>query len=138
MAFNISGEDNFTSQDKQYLLLEEIQNSNTCQKADEDATLPHTCLILAMIPEFITQQYRNETSSQHKTGVTNKCRLVEYFCSNTIFNFSTKALFLDIEIKALQKGLGLAPIQNKINKTGPRSDFVRICTRTENKMTFQK
>ena len=43
-VFNTSSEDIFTSQDKDYLLLlEEIQNSNTCQKLEEDAGLPKVC-----------------------------------------------------------------------------------------------
>ena len=39
-AFNVSGEDIFTSQIKEYVLLEEIQNYNTCQKLEEDSRLP--------------------------------------------------------------------------------------------------
>ena len=108
-AFNASGEDIFTYQDKEYLLLlEEIQNSSTCQKLEEDARLPHV--------------YRNGNSSQHKAGVTNEGRLVGYFWSNTVFNLSSKVL-TDIEIKVLEKGLDFAPIQNKINEPELRSDF---------------
>ena len=52
-AFNASGEDIFTSQDKEYLLLlEEIQNSSTCQKLEEDARLPHVCPSQANLPNF--------------------------------------------------------------------------------------
>ena len=107
-AFNTSGEDIFTSQDKEYLLLlEEIQN--TCQKLEEDARLSHVCSPQANVPNFITEQHRNGNFSQHKAGVTNEGRLVAYFCSNTVFNLSTKAL-TDIEIKILDKGLDFAPI----------------------------
>ena len=80
-TFNASGEDIFTSQDKEYLLLlEEMQNSNTCQKLEEDARLPHVCSSQANVPNFITEQHRNETSSQCKAGVTNEGRQVGYFC----------------------------------------------------------
>ena len=72
-AFNASGEDIFTSQDKEYLLLlEEIQNSSTCQKLEEDARLPYVCP---------SQVRRN--SSQSKAGVTNEGRLVGYFESES-------------------------------------------------------
>ena len=61
-AFNDSGEDIFTSPDKEYLLfLEEIQNNNTCQKLEEDARLQHVCSSQANVPNFITEQYRKET-----------------------------------------------------------------------------
>ena len=59
-AFNASGEDPFTCQDKEYVLsllflLEETQNSNTCQKLEEDARLPRVCSSQANGPNFITE-----------------------------------------------------------------------------------
>ena len=44
-----------------------------------------------------------------------KNRLSGYFCSDTIFNLSQKAL-MDSKIKVLEKGLDYAPIQSKINE----------------------
>ena len=68
-AFNVSGENIFRSQDKEYsLLLEKIQNSTTCR--EEDARLQHACSSQANVPNFITEKYRDESSSQHKAGVT--------------------------------------------------------------------
>ena len=66
-AFNASGKDIFTSQDKEYLLslLEEIQN-NTCKKFGEDARLSHVCSSQANVPNFITEQHQNGNFSQHK------------------------------------------------------------------------
>ena len=45
----------------------------------------------------------------------NKTSLSGYFCSDTVFNLSRRVL-AEIEIKILEKGLGYAPIQNKINE----------------------
>ena len=101
LAFNASGEDIFTSQNKEYLLsFDEIQNSRTFQKLEEDARLPHVCSSQANVPNFTTEQHHNGNSSQHKAGVTKEGRLVGYFCSNTVFNLSRKGL-TDIEIKIL-------------------------------------
>ena len=116
-AFNVSGEGIFIYLDKEYLLLlEEIWNSNTCQKLEEDARLSHACSTQANVPNFITEHHRHETSSQHKASVTNEVRLVRYFCSNIVFTLSRKIL-TDIEIKILEKVLDFAPpTQNEINK----------------------
>ena len=137
-AFNASGEYIFTSQDKEYLsLLEEIQNSSTCQKLEEDARLPHVCPSQANLSNFLTEKHRNRNSSQNKVGVTNEGRLVGYFCSNTVFNLSRKVL-ADIEIKVLEKGLDFALIQNKINEPQLRSDFQEFSWRMRTKWHFTK
>ena len=71
-ACNASGEDKFTSQDKEYLLLlEEIQNSSICQKLEEDVGLPHVCLSQTNVPNFVTEQHLNRNYSQKKAGVMN-------------------------------------------------------------------
>ena len=41
-------------------------------------------------------------------------RLTDYFCLDTIFNLSNRALS-DNEIKVLEKGLDFAPIQREIS-----------------------
>lgn len=88
LAFNVSSEAIFTAQNKEHLLSkEEMQNSYVCQKLEEDARLPHACLSQANIPNFINEQNRCKTSSQHKGDVTNEGRLVEYFSSNTVLKF---------------------------------------------------
>ena len=125
-AFNASGEDIFTAQDKEdLLLLEEIQNSNTCQKLEEDSRLRRVCSSQANITNFITEQHRNEISSQHKAVVTNEgcLGLVGDFCSNTVFSLNWKVL-IDLEIKVLEKGLDFAPKQNKINE--PELNKIKI------------
>ena len=93
-------------------------------------------LISSLCTNFITEQHRNKTSSQHKAGVTNDGRLVGYFCSNTVFNLSRKAL-TDIEIKVLEKGLDFAQIQNKINEPELRSDFEEFARRIRTKWHFR-
>ena len=50
-----------------------------------------------------------------ETNDTEKNRLSGYFCSDTIFNLSQKAL-MDSKIKVIEKGLDYAPIQSKINE----------------------
>ena len=63
-------------------------------------------------------------------------RISEYFCSDTVFNLSKKAL-TDIEIKVLEKGLDYAPIQNKINEPELRKDFEDFCRRMRLKWNFR-
>ena len=65
---------------------------------------------------------------QNKKWVTNNpncsddTRVSGYFCSDTVFNLSQRALPED-EIKVFQKGLYLAPIQNNVNEPELRKDF---------------
>ena len=118
------------------LLLEEIQNSSTFQELEEDTRLPHVCSSQANVPNFTTEQHRNGNFSQHKTGVTNKGGLVEYFCSNNAFNPSRKVL-TDIEIKVLEKGLDFASMQNKINEPELRFDFEEFSQSMTTKWHFR-
>ena len=46
---------------------------------------------------------------------TDTTRLTGCFCLKTVFNHTNRALS-DAESKVLEKGLGYAPSQNKINK----------------------
>ena len=55
-------------------------------------------------------------------------RLVGYFRSDTVFNLSKKVL-KDTEIRALEKGLDFAPIQNKIDEPELRTDVEDFCRR---------
>ena len=48
------------------------------------------------------------------------------FCSDTVFNLSEKVL-TDIKKKILEKSLGYAPIQKKINESELREDFEKFC-----------
>ena len=59
---------------------------------------------------------------------TDSARLTGYFCLETVFNLSNRALS-DAEIKVLEKGLDYAPIQNKINEPEQRNDFNKFCRR---------
>ena len=58
-----------------------------------------------------------------------------YFCSDTLFNLSNRVLS-DNEIKVLEKGLDLAPIQRKINEPELRSDFGEFCRQMRIKLNF--
>ena len=56
-----------------------------------------------------------EKDKEHDVNVTSLGRLMEHFCSDTIFNLSHRVLS-DTEIKILERGLDFAPIQRKINE----------------------
>ena len=90
------------------------------------------------MPNFITEQHRNDISSQHKAVVTNEgcLGLVGYFCSNTVFSLNRKVL-IDIEINVLEKGLDCAPKQNKINEPELRSTFEEFSRRMRIKWHFR-
>ena len=60
-------------------------------------------------------EHRNRLDTfinQNKNVTTTDNRLSGYFCSETIFNLSNRAL-TDTEIKVLEKGLDFASIQKK-------------------------
>ena len=68
-----------------------------------------------------------ETSVIGISSITaNENRLTGYFCSDTTFNLNSRVLSAN-EIKVLENGLDLAPIQRKINETKLRSDFGEFC-----------
>ena len=75
-----------------------------------------------------------EQNSSSETNSTSK-RLGGYFCSDTVFNLSSKVL-TDTEINILGKGLDYAPIQNKINQPELRKDFEKFCRRMGIKWYF--
>ena len=55
-------------------------------------------------------------------------RIEGNFCSDAVFNLSRRIL-IETDIKVLEKGLYLAPIQNKINEPELRTDFNEFCRR---------
>ena len=65
----------------------------------------------------------NVTGPSNNTYST---RLTGYFCSETVFNLSNRALS-EAEIKVSEKGLDYAPIQNKINEPELMNDFNEFC-----------
>ena len=66
---------------------------------------------------------------------SNRKRIGGYFCSDTVFNLSSKVLE-DTEINILEKGLDFAPSQNKINQRELRKDFEEFCRRMRIKWHF--
>ena len=62
-------------------------------------------------------------------------RLTGYFCLDTIFDLSNRALS-DNEIKVLEKTLDFAPIQREINQPKLRFDFGEFCCRMRIKWHF--
>ena len=83
---------------------------------------------LLSILQDLQQNLSSETNSSSK-------RIGGYFCSDTVFNLSSKIL-TDTEINILEKGLDFAPIQNKINKPDLRKDFEEFCRRMRIKWYF--
>ena len=67
---------------------------------------------------------------------TSESRLTGYFCSEIIFSFSNRVL-TDAEIKVLEKGLDIAPIQRKINEPEHKQDFNDFCRRMPLKWYFR-
>ena len=69
-------------------------------------------------------------------GNTNDERLQGHFCSDTAFNLSNRVLS-ENEIKILEKRLGFAPIQQKINEPELCKDFDEFCRRMRTKRNFR-
>ena len=67
---------------------------------------------------------------------TDSTRLTGYFCSEMVFNLSSRVLS-DAEIKVLEKGLDYAPIQNKINELELSNDFNEFGRRMRRKWYFR-
>ena len=62
----------------------------------------------------VLEDLQNIDFTSHNNS-TETSRLKSYFCSEAVFNLSTKVL-TEAEIKVLEKGLDYATIQNKFNK----------------------
>ena len=75
----------------------------------------------------------NVTGPSNNTYST---RLTGYFCSETVFNLSNRALS-EAEIKVSEKGLDYAPIQNKINEPELMNDFNEFCRKMPLKWYFR-
>ena len=67
-------------------------------------------------------QNRTEVSGDSITEIMGSNRLKGHFCSDTVFNLGHMVL-PRAEIKILEKGVDLAPIQRKINERKLRNNF---------------
>ena len=76
---------------------------------------------LLSILQDLQQNSISEANSSSK-------RIGGYFCSDTVFNLSSKVL-TDTKINILEKGLDVAPIQNKTNQPELRKRFEEFCRR---------
>ena len=81
----------------------------------------------------ILQDLQENSSSEINSSSK---RIGGYFCSNTVFNLSSKVL-TDAEINILEKGLDFAPIQNKINQPELRKDVEEFCRTMRIKWYFR-
>ena len=73
-------------------------------------------------------QNRTEVSRDNITEITSSNRLKVHFYLDIIFNLSHRVLS-DAGTKILEKGLGFAPIQRKINEPELRKGFQEFCRR---------
>ena len=127
----------FSTQDKKlFSILKELQGASIFEDLDQLARHHSACS-----PQDISinNQYPKSSSdsfSNSKIGVTNKDRLVGYFCADTVLDLS-KMVLTDTEIRALEKSLDFAPIQNKINESELRTDFEDFCRRMLIKWHFR-
>ena len=79
---------------------------------------------------------RTEVSGDNITEIRSSNRLKGDFCTDTIFILSHRVLS-DAEIKILEKGLDIAPIQRKINELELRKDSEEFCRRIKIKCHFR-
>ena len=70
------------------------------------------------------------------SSTANDDRFQGHFCSNTAFNLNNRVLS-ENEIRVLEKGFDLAPIQRKINEFELRKDFEEFCRRMRTKWNFR-
>ena len=91
--------------------------------------------VLEILEEFESNANDNFTGCEHKYN-TDYSRMKGYFCSDTVFNLSNKAL-TEEEIKVLEKCLDFAPIQRKVNEPELRHDFENFCRRMRIKWHFR-
>ena len=100
-----------------------FSNSSSSQISQNDASVFSSQYEeLLSILQDLQQNSSSETNSNSK-------RIRGYFCSDTVFDLSSKVL-MDIEINICEKGLDFAPNLNKINELEPRKDFEEFCRRT--------
>ena len=91
--------------------------------------------VLEILEELESNANANFKVCKHKYK-TDDSKIEEYFCSDTVFNLSNKALTED-EIKVLEKGLDFATIQRKVNELELRQDFENFCRRMSIKWHFR-
>ena len=80
-----------------------------------------------------------DSTTRHTSACTpggNAVPLESAQCSDTAFNLSWKVL-TSSEIRILEKGFDLAPIQNKLNESELRTDFEEFCHRMRTKWHFR-
>ena len=100
-----------------------FSNSSSSQISQNDASVfSSQDEELLSILQDLQQNSSSETNSNSK-------RIRGYFCSDTVFDLSSKVL-MDIETNICEKGLDFAPSLNKINELEPRKDFEEFCRRT--------
>ena len=122
LVLTLIEENIFSTQDKELLsIFEELQCASIYEDIDQLARHPSACSLQDVSINHQHLKSSNYSFSNSKTVVTNEGHLAGCFCSES-FQLEQKVL-IDTEIRVLEKGLGFAPIQNKINDPGLRTDF---------------
>ena len=106
-------------------------NTSVVQKHYDDNTSSEIRLSSIEDMELfeILEEFQNSyeiISSGSSCDVIPDKRLKGYFCSDTVFNLSSRVLFKS-EIRVLEKGLDFVPFQRKVNETELRKDFEEFC-----------
>ena len=123
LVLTLIEENIFSTQDKELLsIFEELQCASIYEDIDQLARHPSACSLQDISINHQHPKSSNYSFSNSKTDVTNEDHLAGCFCSEIVFNLSKKVL-TDTEIRVLEKDLGFAPILNKINDPGLRTDF---------------
>ena len=111
----------------------EMQNSSNSLENSTPDSLGLTSQDRNLISILDELQNISVTGPSNNTDST---RLADYFCSETVFNLRNRALS-DAEIKALEKGLEYAHIQNTINEQKLKNNFNEFCRRMRLKWYFR-
>ena len=110
-------------------------SGKVCNSSNSQIIQNDTNVFSSQDEELLSILMDLQQNSSSETNSSSK-RIGGHFCSDTIFNLTSK-VFTDTEINILEKGLGFAPIQNKINQPELRKDFEEFCRRLRIKWYFR-
>ena len=115
-----------------------ITTENLIQKGGNDTSIEP---LLLGHPPFRGDEVENQGTevvgnTVRRDEENNDERVKGYFCSDVVFNLSSKVL-TDMEIKVLGKGLGYVPTPSFINEADLRSDFDEFCRKMRCKWFFR-
>ena len=113
------------------------KNINSSDQLELNEQLPGVGLS-SQDDEFlrIVEDLPKDKLAHCNSNCSEESRSKGYFCSDTVFNLSSRALSED-EIRVLKKELDFAPIQRKVNEPELRRDFEDFCKKMRIKWHFR-